>query len=824
VLHADSSISVGGFKITAPPLGLAIALPLVFFVTASLSLTTFGAITPIWISNAFTVVALLRNKRSTWPVLLLLGEAADYASNVVTGTPIIGFGYVACNTVEILLIVSLLRATGGGAPVDGVWPLARLALVCLVVPGLSSAGGAGLTALVYGGAFLPAWKTWYLSAASGQLTITPLLLSWTEPSLQKHRFSHQAQTLLLAGLVAVVGYVAFNSAVLGLYLIFPFLLLAAFSGRLLGATTATAALTAVAVWSTLAGHGPIAARAGMDAVLKVQLLQLFIASILFSALPVAAFLEQRERLMAQLRETTQTAQAAALAKAEFMAVMSHEIRTPMTAVLGMAELLLNAHLHVKEREYVMGIQRSGRHLLALINDILDFSRAEAKKLNLETIDFDLRDVLEQVRSLLAPQAAERGLELRFEAQAPLVLRGDPTRLKQVLVNLVGNAIKFTPRGSVTVATHHRVAEDGRNRCRFEVRDTGIGISAGKQGDLFSAFSQMDASTTREYGGSGLGLAISKKLVEAMGGEIGVASRPGEGSLFWFEVALERGNITLTPAAERGVLVASPPRLVLLVEDVELNRVLIADMLRSYGHEVTTAENGQEAVTAAAREIFDLVLMDVQMPVMDGVEATRQIRRLPPPARNVPILALSANVMPEDRAHYLAAGMNGALTKPIDWPQLFEALAKYGPPAPKGDGMAPLPSAGEPPPLPSGEPPLLPPGEPPLDEAVFERLRHVRGSGNLSARLAEIFMHDTARRLEELREAERRADAPAVARIAHAIKGSAATLGAPTMVKICAILEADDAAADLGAGAAHIDTLHREFTRVREALAAKLTTA
>jgi signal transduction histidine kinase/CheY-like chemotaxis protein len=803
VLHPDSSISIGGFKITAPPLWLAVVLPLVVFTTSSLSLTIFGAITPIWISNAFTVTALLRNKRSTWPVLLLLAEAADYASNIVAGTPITGFGYIACDVVEILLIVVLLRATGGGAPVDGMRPLARLALVCLAVPSLSAAGGAGLTALVYGGPFLPAWKTWYLSAASGQLTVTPLLLSWTEPTLRKARFGHQAaQTLLLAGLVAIIGWIVFSSDVLGVYVIFPFLLFAAFSGRLLGATTATAALTAVAIWSTAMGHGPIMARAGTDEVLKVQLLQLFFASVLLSALPVAAFLEQREKLMAQLRETTKIAQAAARAKAEFVAVMSHEIRTPMTGVLGMAELLLNADLPAKEREYATGIQRSGRHLLALINDILDFSRGEAKKLNLETIDFDLREVLEQVRSLLMPQAAERGLELRFErdGQLPHVLRGDPTRLKQVLVNLVGNGVKFTSRGSVTVALSHRVA-DGRNHFRFEVRDTGIGIPEDKQGILFNAFSQMDASTTREYGGSGLGLAISKKLVEAMGGEIGIDSRPGVGSLFWFEVPLALGSITAPPATDRRVLVASPPRRVLLVEDVELNRVLIAEMLRSYGHEVAAAENGQEAVTAVAREPFDLVLMDVQMPVMDGVEATRQIRRLSPPARAVPILALSANVMPEDRARYLAAGMNGALTKPIDWPQLFDALAKYGiPPTPAFSG------------------------DPPLDDAVFERFQLVQGSGDLSAKLAEIFMRDTARRLEELRDAVGRADAPAVAQIAHAIKGSAANLGAQTMVQICTAIEANAAASDLGAGAARVDALQCEFTRAREALAAKLTTA
>jgi signal transduction histidine kinase/ActR/RegA family two-component response regulator len=675
------SISVGGFRITTPPFWLVVTLPLGYFAAGWLSISYFGVDTPIWVSNAFAVTALLRNKRSTWPVLLLLAAIADFAViELFQGGPRIAPGVAACDVSEILL-VALLSSIGGVPRTDNIWSLAKLALACLLVPTMNAAIGAELLIIAYGAPFFVSWKTWYLAEICGLLTVVPLLLSWTERGLRGNRSPRAlTETILLAGLVAVIGYIDFTDPLPGLFFAFPFLLLAAFSGRLLGATTATAALTTVAIWITFTGHGPIAAYAGADTVTKVEVLQLYIAMVLLATLPVAAILEQRETLAAQLRETTKTAEAAARAKSEFMAVMSHEIRTPMTAVLGMADLLANDDLSAKKaKEYVEAIQSSGRHLLALINDILDFSRADQKKLDLETIDFDLREVLEQVRSLLTPQAAERGLELRFEhdGQLPHMLRGDPTRIKQVLVNLVGNGIKFTPRGHVTVAIHRRVASHGRDLFRFEVRDTGIGIPETKQGVLFNAFSQMDSSTTRRYGGSGLGLAISKKLVEAMGGEIGVESRPSMGSLFWFDLPLAQGDITAPQAAEQHVLIPSRPRHVLLVEDVELNQVLVADMLRSYGHKVTIAENGEEAITLAARGPFDLVLMDVQMPVMDGVEAARQIRRLPPPASAVPILALSANVMPEDRARYLAAGMNGALTKPIDWPQLFEALAKYG---------------------------------------------------------------------------------------------------------------------------------------------------
>ena len=722
-----ASISVGGFRITAPPLWLALALPLSYGAASALLLAAFGDNPPLWIPNALAVTALLRGKRSTWPVLLFLTTAADYIASIINHIPILGIGLALCDTVEILLVAALVRPKDMAWQEEGLWPKARFALACLVAPTVSATGGSGLLALAYGAPFLEGWKTWYLSSVCGLLIITPLLLSWTDPALRTdRRRGTVVLTLVLAGLVALMGFIDFNDVFPGLSVTFPLLLLAAFQGRLLGATTAAAALSAVVIWSTAQGHGPIAETARTNPVLKIELLQLYFMEIVLSTLPVAAILEQRDKLMVELRETTKAAQAAARAKSEFVAVISHEIRTPMTSVLGMADLLMNDDLSAKTREYVKSIQKSGLYLLSLINDILDFSRAEAKKIDLETIDFDLAEVLEQVRSLMAPQAGARGLELRFERDAdlPTALGGDPTRLKQVLVNLVGNGIKFTERGSVTVTVRHGMANTGQDRFRFEVRDTGSGIPAEKQESLFNVFSQMDSSTTRQYGGTGLGLAISKKLVEAMDGVIGVESVPRVGSLFWFDIPLKRGTIKRPQAAEERTLVAGPPRRVLLVEDVELNRVLIADMLRSRGHAVTIAENGLEAVAAVEQEPFDLVLMDVQMPVMDGMEATRRIRRLPPPAGAVPILALSANVFPEDRDRYLAAGMNDALTKPIDWPQLFAALAKYGPPgesAETHEDAAGAEASLTMPEFPAAMAVMPSPTDPPLDDATFDRL-------------------------------------------------------------------------------------------------------
>jgi len=817
------SLTFGRLRDKAPPLWLAIVLPSAFFAAAVASQSAFGTDTPIWVSNAFVVAALLRNKRSTWPALLFLTAIADYAAGTISSPPLLALGIAACDFFEILLIATVARAAGVSTLNGGIWPLARLTLICLAVPLIDSTAGSFLIKAFYGGPFWASWTTWYLGAIFGLLTVTPLLLSWTDPALRtRHSLGAAAQVLILAGLVAAVGYVTFEGTLPDRFAVFPFLLLATFNGRLLGATTAAAMLAAVAIWCTMTGHGPIATLSHADAVDQMLLLQLYIVTILLSTLPVAAILEQREKLTLQLQEATKAAQSAAQAKAEFVAVMSHEIRTPLTSMLGVADLLANAKLPAKEREYVKGLWTSGQHLLTLMNDILDFSRIEAGKLELESIEFGLPEVLEQVRSLLTPQATQRGLELRFELDphAPTVLRGDPTRLKQVLINLVGNGIKFTHSGSVTVAVYCPPANDRGARFRFEIRDTGIGIPKEKQDKLFQSFSQLDSSRTRQYGGSGLGLAICKKLITAMGGEIGVESVQGIGSRFWFELPLELSERTSIAATAGPGFVEAESRRVLLVEDVELNQLLITDILRAQGHHVTLAKNGLEAVALAESEIFDVILMDVQMPVMDGMEATRRIRRLPLPAGEVPVLALSANVMPEDLERYMAAGMNGALTKPIDWPQLFGELARYG-------GSGQKAANNEEATGPDSLTPTAPHAETdsPIDSAVLERLRGLRGkTGDLRLELAELFMHDTGQRLQELQHAVRCADAPAVARIAHAIKGSAANLGAKIVVRICAEIEARAEAADLGAAPTLLDELQHEFTHACDALLATRTEA
>lgn len=364
-------------------------------------------------------------------------------------------------------------------------------------------------------------------------------------------------------------------------------------------------------------------------------------------------------------------------KVQFLAAMSHEIRTPMTSVLGMADLLATERMEARLHSYVQAIQSSGQHLLSIINDVLDFSRFGAGGLQLERVDFSVTGLLEQIRAMMAPQATERGLYLIFDLDehSPPVVRGDPTRLRQILVNLIGNGLKFTYTGGVTVTIRCQPSADRKVIFRFAVEDTGIGIPEGRLGALFQPFMQADRSTARRFGGSGLGLAICRQLVELMGGRIAVVSRAGKGSQFWFEVPLQLGDVV---TSARTVLLEPSkirPLRILVAEDVAVNRDLLQAILTRHGHAVTFAENGIEAVAKAGEDSFDIVLMDIQMPVMDGIDATRRIRTLPPPHGTVPIVALTANVMDAERQRCLAAGMTGVLTKPVNWDDLLGTLAR-----------------------------------------------------------------------------------------------------------------------------------------------------
>jgi two-component system, sensor histidine kinase len=519
----------------------------------------------------------------------------------------------------------------------------------------------------------------------------------------------------------------------------------------------------------------------------------------------------------------EAAERASSAKSEFLARMSHEIRTPMNGVMGMSELLQGTELTARQRRLAQTITRSAEGLLQIINDILDFSKIEAGKLELEQIDFGLREIIEETIEILGLRARGKGLELRcvIESSVPTAVRGDPVRLRQVLINLAGNAIKFTDTGAVVVRV---TALDADGALRFEVTDTGIGISEEAQAQIFSAFSQADSFTTRKYGGTGLGLAICRQLVTLMGGTIGVESEPNRGSRFWFEIRLTPTADPATAtfiAATSDLEVEFTPEapmadgpLVLLVEDNAVNREVAVSMLENLGYRTESAVNGLLAMEAVAESEYGAVLMDCQMPIMDGLTATVEIRRREARsgARRVPIIALTANAMDGNRDRCLAAGMDDFLTKPFTQAQLAATLKRW---AAHAAASEPAPGAA------SGTAPLAAPGARPAPGAVEARvidatvLKDIMALGRpaLLDSLIDLYLQHSPSLMNSIEAVARDERAPGLGDALHTLKSSTANLGGTrlaALLKECEALVNEGGIDAARAALARVSTVYREF--------------
>ena len=412
------------------------------------------------------------------------------------------------------------------------------------------------------------------------------------------------------------------------------------------------------------------------------------ATVFFAAILIATFLAMfwfKHVTEHDLRNAKQAAEEASRAKSEFLANMSHEIRTPMIGVIGMTDLALDTELTAQQRDYLSTVKGSAQTLMVILNDLLDFSKIEAGKLSIEKVNFSVPELVPLVLKTLLPRAQKKGLTLdcTLPPDLPVPLLGDPGRIRQVLTNLCDNAIKFTASGSVHVNVQWSQLPDDSFEVQFAVRDTGIGIAPDKQHLVFEAFGQADTSTTRKFGGTGLGLSICKRLVDLMGGRMWLESATGTGSTFHFSVHLQSAMDASTDSMmpEQAPTTPAPldqrPLRVLLVEDHPINQKLAIALLSKWGHEVVLAQNGQEAVDLFASGSWDVVLMDIQMPLMNGLEAARIIRARETEGHHTPIIALTANAMDSDRTACLEAGMDEHMGKPFKAETLQKILAKFG---------------------------------------------------------------------------------------------------------------------------------------------------
>ena len=668
-------------------LGLAAGFALCVALSVAFTREAHGVAT-VWMANGFLALGFLRLSRPWSAVLAGVCLTLNIACNMIAGDaagPAVAYSLLNLGEAAATAWV-IHRLLGPSLKFRSGWPLVALIAGALVAPTLLSAGLATLASrLVFGAAPGSIFIDWFLGDLSGLGVVMPALLLTLNGRRSAGARCGPVETSALMALVAGATALVFVQHSFPVpFVVFIALLIMAFRAGPRDVAVAGVMVALISVVGTLAGDGPLAT-VDRDMSYRIHVAQIYTLAAVYSAMAVATVASRRQRLQRLLERREQVTRAArrraveaSEAKTRFLASMSHEIRTPMNSIIGFTRLLLDTPgLPPEVLRRLALIDSAGASLMMVVDDILDFSKVEAGQIELDLAPVSPRSLAEDALAMVAPSAAQKGLDLSMTVEGPVdqALMADGMRLRQVLLNLLNNAVKFTAAGRVILAVRVEPG-DHVDTLRVSVTDTGSGIPLDRRDRLFVRFSQVDATVSRKHGGTGLGLAICKGLVELMDGEIGVKSEVGQGSMFWFELPLSRaeaqpdaGLTAATPQTDLEDFAAH----VLLVDDNAMNRELGGALLEVLGCRHDAVDSGEAAVEAARSGVYDAILMDLHMPGMDGLAATRAIRTLPGQAGRTPIIAMTADVLPEQVARCLDAGMAGHVAKPIRPEALARAL-------------------------------------------------------------------------------------------------------------------------------------------------------
>ncbi|MFO1015880.1 MAG: ATP-binding protein [Caulobacteraceae bacterium] len=641
----------------------------------------------IWLAGGFLTAGFLLLGR-TWALrLAAVCFVLNFCTCALSGDPpYTTFAFGLLNLFEAAATAFVVRRTLGPAlRLGNSRRVLMMVLGGIIAPCLITAAvAAAICAYAFHAPFQPVLRDWFMADATGlALTLPMLLIMLAGRRRDLFKPSRIEAAILLSFAAAATCLVFAQSMFSAPYIVFIALTVVAFRTGPRGVVAGGVIVATIAFSATLSGLA--LPYIGLDAPLyrRVHATQVYVVISFFTALAIATTVHNQARLRALFQKRVHAARGAraialqaSRAKTQFLATMSHEIRTPMNSIIGFTKLLLeDRSVPDAARRQLSLIDSAGASLLAVVNDILDFSKVEAGQIELVREPVSVRKIAQDAVAIAGESAAQKGLDLRLTLAGPVdtPLMADEMRVRQVLLNLLNNAVKFTSKGRIDLEAKV-IAGDHVDTVHFQITDTGVGIPLDRRDRLFVRFSQVDGTVARHHGGTGLGLAICKGLVELMDGEIGVRSSPGQGSTFWFEVPMSRADEG-TAAAEDAADDAPLAARILLVDDHPMNRELGGALLTMMGCDYDLAENGEEAVSAAATRAYDAILMDVHMPGMDGLAATRAIRASGGPNARVPIIAMTADVLPEQVARCFAAGMVGHVAKPVRPEALHEALAK-----------------------------------------------------------------------------------------------------------------------------------------------------